>query len=301
MEFVPHPTFPSQMLVGPRVADDTAPAPNAGGLKDVLVTVAKGTFQADPLSPATGSAPPGDPPRSAAQQELLLKDELFDPTNGKHTRREHDLALFKPRADLVLLGAPAPPPAPPAFPILVGWTEEMTVGATVMRRTFTVAPPLGELHPLTTFGWQPRTEGWRKGYAGQGLDDPSYDPTARKLPVAFSNLFLNGGWYGGGTAPLFGHLAPGARIRVQARGTFRSGATQATSARGRWLRIPASAPVMRVTFRSGARSVATQQVPMRADTVVYRKDEPSFYVVWRGSWDIGSVTPRERYVRVEVV
>jgi hypothetical protein len=297
MEFVPHPTFPSQMLVGPRVTDDTAPAPAAGGVKDVLVTVAKGTFQADPLSPAASAAPAGDPQPSAAQKDLLLADEQFD---AIHIQREHDLAVFKPRADVVLLGTPAPPPPPPSFPNATRWTESVTVAGTVMSRSFGVgAPPVPELHPQTVFGWQPRIGGAREGHAGQQLG--AFDPALRKLPLAFSNRFFNGGWYRGADAPVFGHLAAGARIRIQAEATFTSGANQATGRRGRWLRLPATPPVMRVSFRSGARTVTTQQVPMRADTVVYRKDDPSFYVVWRGSWDIDSVTPRDRYVRVEVV
>jgi len=299
MEFVPHPTFPSQMLVGPRVVSDTAPAPAAGGLKDVIVAVAKATLQADGPSAANIQPPSGDPPTSAAQKDLLLKDEGFEPADPPHIRLEHDMAVFKPRADIVLLGAPAPPPPPPGFPSATRWSESVTVGGTVMTRAFGQgAPNVPELNSRTTFGWQARDSAARKGHAGQDLG--TFDPAQRRLPRAFSNRFFNGGWYGGGPAPAFAHLAPGARIRIQASATFTSGGNQATGGRGRWLRLPASPPVMRVSYRSGP-TVVTQQVAMRADTVVYRKDEPSFYVVWRGSWDLDSVTPRDRYLRVEVL
>jgi hypothetical protein len=299
MEFVPHPTFPSQLLIGARVVGDTDPAPATGGLKDVIVTVAKGTFRADGLSPATSQPPVGDPPPSATQQDLLLRDEPLVPPEPPHLR-EHDMAIFKPRADIVLLGRPAPPPPPPGFPNATTWTESVTVGATGMAFTFGPgAQSIPELHPEATFGWQPRGSGARLGHAGQGLD--TFDATQRTLPVAFSNRFFNGGWYGGGAAPVFAHLAAGARIRIQSSATFTSGANQATGGRGRWLRLPAAPPVMRVSYRSGPRQVVTQQVAMRADTVVYRKDEPSFYVVWRGSWDLDSATPPDRYLRVEVV
>lgn len=302
---MPHPTFPSQLIVGPRVVSDTAPAPEdeAGAVKDVIVTVAKGTFQADGLSTATSQPPAGDPAASAAQQGLRLQDEPFPPAPpppDAHLVYEHDIAVFKPRADIVLLGAPAPPPPPPGFSNATRWTESVRVGATVMTRTFGQgAPNIPELHPQTTFGWQSRNSVARKNYAGQALE--SFNRAQRRLPQAFSNRFFNGGWYGGGAAPAFTHLAPGARIRIQSNATFGSGANQATGARGRWLRLPANPPFMRVTYRSGPRQVVTQQVAMRADTVVYRKDEPNFYVVWRGSWDLDSVAPRDRYVRVEVV
>jgi hypothetical protein len=300
MEFVPHPRFPSQMLVGPRVVSDTAPAPAAGGLKDVIVAVAKATLQADGLSPANSQPPAGDPPASAGQQDLLPTDELYEPPDPPHLLRENDLAIFKPRADLVLLGPPMAPPPPPGFPNALTWTESVTVGATVMVRTFGQgAPNVPELSSRATFGWQSRSSTARRNHAGQDL--ASFDPAQRKLPRAFSNRFFNGGWYGGGGAPAFAHLAPGARIRIQSSATFTSGANQATGGRGRWLRLPATPPVMRVSYRSGPRQVVTQPVDMRADTVVYRRDEPSFYVVWRGSWDLDSVTPRDRYVRVEVV
>lgn len=297
---MPHPTYPSQMLVGARVAHETAQAPAAGGLKDVIVTVAKGTFDADGLSSSGSQPPAGDPPVNAAQQPLLLADEPFAPADGPHLQREHDMAIFKPRADVVLLGMPAPPPPPPGFPPAAGWRESVTVGATVMTRTFGAgAPNVPELTARATFGWQSRGSTARKNHAGQDLEH--FDPLQRRLPVAFSNRWFNGGWYGGGPAPAFAHLAPAARIRVQSSATFTSGGNQATGGRGRWLRLPASPPIMRVSFRSGPRDVVTQQVAMRADTVVYLKDAPSFYVVWRGSFDLASVTPVDRYLRVEVV
>ena len=207
-------------------------------------------------------------------------------------RYEHDLAVDKPRADVVILGAPAPPqPGPDGDQ----WTELVTIGGTTMTASFTggalthlngVVPadvPWATTTPIT-IGWQSRLHGQRNTYAGADL--ANYDAANMKLPQSFDNRFFNGGFYTTSGQPVFGHIAASAiQVRTRANYTSGGGSTE-TITHTTPLRLP-TAPQMTVIFRTAAAPDApttSTNVPMRLDTVIYDKAANLFSAAWRGVW-----------------
>jgi hypothetical protein len=293
MRVVPHPAFPSMMILGPRVDLGVATLPpDPGGapgkpdrakIEQVLVAIVKGTFPAEP--------PPADP---AAAVGIFVTDE---PSGPPPPRYEHDLATFKPRADIVVLGPPAePPPAerPPGGALLPPWTETVSVpGDGAMQQPF---GPADAARPFT-FGWQLRTSDERRPHAGS-FGPPVFDP-ADVLPVGFSNLFFNGGDYRGGSQPVFRHLAPGAVVEVSTRATYLVGLGTQTVTSTRRLRLPATAPTATLTVRDDHGATVRVPLAMAADTVVYDKTTGHFAVTWRGvaAYDHAR---RDRYLALEL-
>lgn len=277
MEFVLHPTLPSQIILGPRVAPGVGNLSAQSQAQQVLVAIVKATFAADDPS---ATPLPADQQVPLFQQDQLFADET--------TRQEHDLAMYKPRADVVVLGAPAPPHP---GPIGGTWTERVILGGVVMSGTF----PNPEAIQVT-FGWEKRVEGTRNGYAGQ-VD--TFDPDSMELPLGFNNLFFNGGLYQGTAQPRFAHPSTGALATVESRAQYDlgGGATE-TRTTTRRLHLPAAGPEATITFRKGPPTDApttSQPLDMNVDTIVYDKSSGRFYVVWRGVWEYASV-PAERYV-----
>ncbi|NJN18634.1 MAG: hypothetical protein HC822_21450 [Oscillochloris sp.] len=229
-------------------------------------------------------------------------------------RYEHDLAIFKPRADLVILGRPDPPQPDPADD---GWIERVLIGGTSLTAVFDTHGRLTEFNdgavaagripwsnttPIT-IGWQdraaddnPALNKFRKGYAG---NVKQFNPDTMQLPQGFYNLFFNGALYSGPQPP-FGHIGANV-ITVATSGLYDDGAggtetiTNQTS-----LHLP-DAPQMTVTFRSSAAPDAptsSAMVAMNLDTIVYDKATALFYAVWRGVWTGFSAVGFERLVRV---
>lgn len=220
------------------------------------------------------------------------------PADGRDpVRFEHDLTIFKPRADVVILGAPVPPlPGP-----LGGdWEERVVIGATTLTARFedgaltrlnSVALPAtlpwSGATPIT-LGWQNRAAGGgtsatRQSYAGTNL--ASFDASTMELPQNFDNRFFNGALLAGADAP-FAHIVA-ASVTVESRGEYDNGVGgTATATRTTTLHLP-PAPQMTVTFRTGAAENAPETnsvVSMSLDTLVYDKGSAQFYAVWRGVW-----------------
>jgi hypothetical protein len=293
MKLIPHPVYSSTVLLGFRVVPSEPPQdvpplpgttkPDPASIEQVLVAIAKGTFAADdpPATPLTPAEP------------ILQTDVPFNPPFNQHLRLEHDVAPFKPRADIVVLGAPAPPAPPPEGGTLVGgrWTERVAVGANAMEQDFTDSPAT-RARPFT-FGWEDRTTKDRRGpqsslntpagHAGFYGSPPSFDPEDR-LPVGFNDTFANGGRYDDATMrPPFPHLPPGAVVEVTATADYETpGGAVVTRTTTRRLHLPAEAPVANLTLLDDCDVPRAQLVTMRADTVVLDKVTTRFTVVWRG-------------------
>ncbi len=73
--------------------------------KPALVVMIKGTFEIQPDKPAI---------IAAEQLPVWFADELFDPGNGGSVKFETDIAPFKPRADVALIGQACAPGMKPA-------------------------------------------------------------------------------------------------------------------------------------------------------------------------------------------
>jgi len=281
MEFVPHPFFPRQMIIGPRVAPGAGPLGHQSQVQQVLVAIVKGTFADD--DPSATPLPPDQ------QLGICAADDPFVPGNFTELRYEHDLAAFKPRTDVVVLGAPAPPDP---NPIPGTHFERVALGVAQMITT----PPFPSSR--VTFGWQSRTEGPRLSLAG---DAENFDPATMLLPLQFENRFFNGGLYTTGSQPAFTHPASGATVRVETSARYSlSGGGSELRTEVHELHLPDPFPRAVITYRSGSSltaSLASQPLPMVADTIVYDKATGHFYVVWRGVWDFASV-PADRYVRL---
>lgn len=301
-----HPSLPSQAILGPRVGPpslegDLPSAPVGDGpdptrVQVVLVPIAKATFPAD------------DPTATplAAGEALLLTDERFPGDDDNPMRREHDLAVWKPRADVVVLGDPAPPTPPTGDSTLADgtWTETVRVGATSMSDVF---PIVGRVHAFT-FGWQSRVDDTpgadaRLDHAGDyGTDPPGFDfDPEHRLPVGFNNRFANGGDYRGGVRPTFTHLAPATTVEVETRADYNVPFVGLqTVVEVRRLHLPVAFPRATLGLLDGCDQPTATEVPMAADTVVFDKDTGRFAVTWRGVWDFASLAAdRYRTLRIE--
>lgn len=228
-------------------------------------------------------------------------------------RYEHDLAAYKPHADVVILGRPAPPEPGPLGGV---WEERVTIGGATMRAVFDASGALTHFQGASmaskvpwssttpvTFGWQNRAanggdDGTREGYAGDDLN--TFDPDTMALPEAFDNRFCNGGLYAGGR-PVFEHLQADA-IELCASAEYDDGAggSETRSGPPTALQVP-PAPQMRLTIRATDDPDAltsTLSVPLRLDTLVFDKASERYYAVWRGVWTGLEAVGLGRIVRV---
>jgi hypothetical protein len=233
---------------------------------------------------------------------------VLPPDPNDPVRYEHDLAIDKPRADVVVLGAPAPPVP---GPLGNSWREQVVIGGATMTAVFSgglmtsfdgaaVAPgaiPWATTTPITV-GWQSRAAGTRNAYAGTDLDD--FDGSTMKLPRNFDNRFFDGGFYTASGQPFFGHIAA-ALVTVRTEGDYPAGGGGVeTIAVQALLRVP-PAPHMSILYRSAAAPDAplnSVDVPMRLDTLVYDKAAREFYAVWRGIWAALEAVGAERIASV---
>jgi hypothetical protein len=260
MELTLHPNWPSLIIQGPRVRPGIGPLTSQSHVEQVLVGIVKVTLKADD--------PTATPLTQAQQTPIFMKDEPYDEDSMKH---EHDMATYKPKADIIVLGAPSPPQ-----PVSSGteWTETVRIQTQSMSENFSDASD-----PRFTFGWQDRKTEPRLPYAG---DCDAFNPAVMELPSSFDNRFNNGGFYDDGTQPSFTYPMPGAVVRLES--------SVGGSTKTHRLYLPPVTPSAAVRYGS-----IKQAVPMKIDTVVYDKSTGLFYVVWRGVWKFDAVAP-ERYV-----
>lgn len=217
----------------------------------------------------------------------------FDPDNP--IRYEHDLAIYKPLTDIVVLGKPEPLSSPPPGGVgpIGSWTERVRLGSDIMEDSFT--------NPVTkpfTFGWQNRVKGDRgernpidaaTGYAGFfGPDGTAFDPSTMKLPERFNNLFFNGGLYRSANSPprpVFDYPPAGATITLESEAVYQVGSNFTPQTVTRTLQLPDSPQAILTYLSSSAPDAAMEQVtlPLAVDTIVFDKDSNQFYAIWRGT------------------
>lgn len=178
---------------------------------------------------------------------------------------EHDLAPTKPAADLVVLGAPAPPAATPG---VLSWTERIALESRARAQIFT---DVDRSEPFT-FGWVSRSVGPRPALAGTDLD--AFDPDAALLPQGFDDRFHNGGQPPTSGGPAFEPPSPGSAILVATT----AGAEEDVIR----LHLPAAFPRATLTRLDACDCPLDEDLALRADTVVYDKASRRFTVVWRG-------------------
>jgi hypothetical protein len=282
MELVPHPSLPSQVVLGPHVTAGVDKLTAQSQAEQVLIVVVKAVFAHD--DPAARPVPPSpeEPPylREVARTDVVGPDGTFD--------QEHDLAADKPLADVVVLGPPAPPEPDP---VDGKWTERVERGPDSMKADFPVTLP-----PRHAFGWEPRTDDPRLSLAGSG-----FVPATMMLPPGFSNRFFNGGRYTAGDRPAFTHPPAGAAITVETSALYpKAGGGSERRFITHTLRLPATPPAATITWRTAAEPGAPttrQAIDLRADTIVYHKGSGRYSVAWRGVWRFDTV-PADRYVNL---
>lgn len=304
MKLIGHSVFPSMITIGHRALDPTAPVPHdpstpapigeeAGTpdetrIQTALVVIAKGTFPVD-----DPTATPVD-----TQQGLLAADETTGPPEDPVMLAESDLAIFKPRNDVIVRGAPqAPaPPEPGATPVGGAWSETVAIGGQSMSQSFTIA----SLPPMT-FGWEKRVPpGPRANLSGRYGPDPfkEFATSGHRLPVGFTNRFFNGGRYGPDDQPVFTHPAPAGDVVVATTAVFNlPGGGTATVTDSITLHLPSEYPTATVRHRDAIGRPRAVDLAMNADTIFYDKAGTTFTVTWRANFDFGSV-PAERYEAV---
>jgi len=229
-----------------------------------------------------------------------MKDEIF---NDKSLRYEHDLAIYKPKADIVILGQPAPPDPNPLGNEWKEWittdTQSMigdfdNTGLVKLNGTsFTRFWPAGA--PIT-FGWQTRLEGQRFDHTGSAGE---FKPDHMVLPLNFKNLFFNGGLYLSNGETPFSHLVAGSRVNLVSWARYDNGAggTEIHTST-QTLHLPSTFPRAVLSYRSGAAlntDLIEEDLAFLIDTLVYEKASQQYYVVWRAVWDFAS-QPADRYV-----
>ncbi|MGD2205989.1 MAG: DUF2169 domain-containing protein, partial [Anaerolineae bacterium] len=225
-------------------------------------------------------------------QDPFLFDE-HDPI-----RYEHDLVLYKPRTDIVVLGQAKPPRPGPRDGT---WIESVKLGAREMKGDFDGTglthlndvlvgalgfadpfPPWSSTTPVT-FGWQNRGVDPRYAKAG------TYGADTVTLPTDFDNTFFNGGLYTDPDGPVFDQHPPaGAKVVIRTEAEYDNGAGGTIlEASEVTLHLPESGPQAAVTYRTSPAPdapVVSKPLDMTMDTIVYDKDTGHFYVVWRGVW-----------------
>ena len=249
--------------------------------------------------------------------KLIEVIEVFPFAPGNPIRYEHDLAIYKPLTDIVVLGKPEPlsPPPPGGVGPIGSWVERVRLGSTAMSDSFS--------NPVTqpfTFGWQSRVNGARgernpidaaTGYAGFfGPDGTAFNPSTMKLPDRFNNLFFNGGLYRSADSPprpVFAHPPVGTTITVESTATYQVGIDIISQTAIRTLQLPNSEPQAILTYRSSSTpdaSIEQVALPLAIDTIVFDKHSNQFYTIWRGSrliQQVGSSAelPLDRLVSLE--
>lgn len=252
MRVTAHPAYPTLVVAGPRRR------PGGAGIEQALTVIVKGTFAAD--DPAATPAPTQEPIRERDEVVEVAPDEQVMIV-------EHDLAITKPHADLVVVG---PPQAPPGPGTLLAWTETLTGGGATRAKAFTPLSAAG----LVTFGWEPRTSGPRQAHAAFA-PLPS-DPTA--LPAAFDNTFFNGAEYDG-AAPPYAHLAPATTVTVSRTAVYDDAGVIRLVEDDWVLHLPPIHPQVTITDHSGGPA----GVAAAPDTVVFGKATGTFTVTWRAA------------------
>lgn len=197
-------------------------------------------------------------------QRLFMADEPDEPAGAGAPgqalpRYEHDLASFKPEADVVVLD----------YVASAGTPARVVVGGQIwLARTLGE----GERH---LFGWSPRAEGPRHNQAGTFTDQPT-------LPADFKNAFFCGYRRDARTAPAPPALPPGTRVVVERGAAPGYGFTLRDDVgRAAFYTYAGAGPDREGQWRR-------HELPMVLDTLVVEPERDRCALVWRGVWPFGA-------------
>ncbi|MBI5960848.1 MAG: hypothetical protein HY866_19070 [Chloroflexi bacterium] len=225
------------------------------------------------LTPASTALPVFD------SDQTLPADDAQNPTDQEIIQYEHDLAGYKPEADLIVwrfIGA-------------VG-TQQVRVNGNLWLQRAIAALDLPLEYAL--FGWEPRIDSPRATEGAFPTDENAY-PLPAPLPAGFNNRFYNGYLRAAALAAPFAYFPPGASITI-----IRAGVTDYRTT----LRTESLTATYYVYSGSGPDVEERWQphaVTMNNDTVVISPQDDQCYVVWRGVWPFAN-HPETDYRRLEV-
>jgi hypothetical protein len=242
-----------------------------GGILELTGTViVKRTYDVNPLdgrlTPAATALPIFD-----SDQMLETDDEII--------QYEHDLAAFKPEADLIVWGFIGP----------IG-LQRVRVGGTLwLSRTMPNPIPPEE---VALFGWEPRIDSPRET-DGNFPSDPAEYPLPAALPAGFNNRYYNGYRRDAAVAAPFPYFQAGASVAIERNGS-------------QDYEVILGPEIVTATYYNYSgigpdveRRWQPQPVTMQRDTVVITPGEDQCYVVWRGVWPFAD-HPDTAYRRLEV-
>ncbi|MGK7890130.1 MAG: hypothetical protein AB4042_12415 [Leptolyngbyaceae cyanobacterium] len=207
-------------------------------------------------------------------------------------RYEHDLAPFKPEADVIVLG----------WTDIAGTVRVKVKGKPWLERDIALegASESWELEKAM-FGWEPRVGTERETEAGPFPEEPEAYPLSDPLPSSnnnqpgFSNRFYNG-YHRSGAIPAelpFPYLPRMAQIQIerdQGRGYHLSLLNE---------RVSATYYYYTGMGLDEASQWKSQVVPMNLDTLVVEPTINRCYLVWRGAWPFDR-HPEDAYRRLVV-
>lgn len=193
-------------------------------------------------------------------------------------RYEHDLAPFKPYADIIVLQPVTPASSQPEWTVFL----ELDTGQSV-KKNYDDTAWLDSGDPAPTvknlFGWEGRGDfdSPRKERAGKNLG--SFNPDERVMPEEFQNEFFNGyGWdEDENKSPVrLAHLADNTVL------TISSDPTSFTSFQ---VRLPAARPtaIRQINRRNG--NTDERPLPLKLDTIIIEPQLDRYQVIWRGMWE----------------
>ena len=213
---------------------------------------------------------PMDAARTAFYDQVQLEERAYLTVWNPETilRYEHDLAAYKPEADLIVLG----------FTSVAAVNGARVDGVSWMARA--VPSAVGGAVEKAAFGWQARVGGPRELDLGTAPAVPS-----NSLRPDFKNAAYNAYLRAAAQSPAqpFVVPSPTAEIRLERDATtayaFRLRGDTASAAYGYY---GAAGP-------DDAAHWHQQSVPMTLDTIVVEPDIDRCSVVWRGVWDLDDV------------
>ena len=229
-------------------------------------------------------------PATGNQDHPVYFDDVQVHENGLQVQYENDLAVYKPHADIVVLGPWEPGDGSgvaewrvvmqPAF-------DDSNAAATV--RAFNPAD-VPERPVKMLFGWAPTGQEPRLEQAGDEEELEDFDPSKRPLPLTFNNEFFNGfdraltgnvplEYFEDSAEFVFSLEKHPTNINddVEVEALFT-------------LKLPESRPIAFRTEVVDEGLIEDINVPLNLDTVIVEPEHDRFSVIWRGVFSFHSTT-----------
>lgn len=228
----------------------------------------------------TASSPDKPVSYTGVQVEEGTRLSCWDPETV--FKYEHDLAPFKEKSDIIVLG----------YDCSAEYNCLKVDDITVLERYEESPPPFspsgssGDISRKSLFGWEPRVNSIREEEAGEFPPGAEEYPPSPPLPGTFKNIFYNGYARNLYTAPEeMKYLRPGAGIRIER-----------PPAASLEFKLPAERYLGTYYYPDAARPDdraywKTESFPLYADTLVIEPEEKTCYLVWRGHWNLNDHQP----------